>query len=139
MKYVYTATFSLEPDTENTYNVNFTDLPGCHTFGVGLDDAIDMAEDVLCLWLYSKEADKEAIPAATPPNKIRVKGDDFATAISVDTDTYRRYYENKAIKKTLSIPSWLNQRAEDANINFSQLLQRAIKNELHITEQNTQV
>jgi post-segregation antitoxin (ccd killing protein) len=53
----------------------------------------------------------------------------------VDTDNYRRYFENKAVKKTLTIPMWLNQRAEDANINFSQLLQKALKTELHITEQ----
>jgi len=135
MKYVYTAIFSLEPGTKDTYNVSFPDLPGCNTFGVGLNDAISMAEDALCLWLYSKETDKETIPAAAPPNKIKASGDDFTTAISTDTDTYRRYYENKAVKKTLTIPSWLNQRAEDANINFSQLLQQALKTELHIHDQ----
>lgn len=134
MKYVYTAVFSLEEGTTDTYNVSFPDLPGCNTFGEGLNDAIEMAKDALCLWLYSKEQDKETIPTATPPSKIKVAGDDFITAISVDTDTYRRYYENKAVKKTLTIPSWLNEQAEQANINFSQTLQKALKEELHIAQ-----
>jgi len=134
MKYAYTAIFNLEPGTAETYNVSFPDLPGCNTFGTDLNDAISMAEDALCLWLYGKETDNELIPAATPPSQIAVSGNDFITAISVDTTTYRRYFENKAIKKTLTIPTWLNQRAEDANINFSKLLQQALRNELQITE-----
>ena len=134
MKYVYTAIFNLEPDTEDTYNVHFPDLPGCSTFGTGVNEAITQAEDVLSLFLYDKEEEKTEIPPATPPHEIKATGKDFTTSISVDTDNYRRYFENKAVKKTLTIPTWLNQRAIDANINFSQVLQQAIKDELHITE-----
>ena len=134
MKYVYTAIFNLEPGTKETYNVKFPDLPGCNTFGENLSDAINMAEDALCLWLYDAEESGDTVPFASSPHTIEVAGDDFITAISVDTETYRRYYSNKLIKKTLNIPVWLNQRAEEANINFSQTLQRAIKEELQIQE-----
>ena len=54
-------------------------------------------------------------------------------AISVDTDDYRRFYENKLVKKNLNIPSWLNAKAEAANVNFSQVLQKALKAELNLT------
>lgn len=132
MKYAYTAIFSLEPNTESTYNVYFPDLPGCLTFGSSLEEAITMAKDVLCLWLYDMEQQKADIPLPTPPININVSGGDFITAIAVDTDNYRRYFDNQSVKKTLTLPMWLNQRAEDANINFSQTLQKALKEELGV-------
>lgn len=132
MKYVYTAIFSLEPKTKSTYNVHFPDLPGCLTFGDNLEEAITMAKDVLCLWLYDMEQGKADIPLPTPPAEINVSGSDFITAIAIDTDNYRRYFDNQSVKKTLTIPMWLNQRAEDANVNFSQTLQKALKEELNV-------
>ena len=130
MKYVYVAVFNLEDDG---YTVYFPDLPGCHTCGGNLSDAINMAQDVLCLWLYHHEQESKSIPPATHPNKIQTGDGDFTTAISVDTDDYRRFYENKLVKKNLNIPSWLNAKAEAANINFSKVLQKALKAELKLT------
>ena len=92
-----------------------------------------MANDALCLWLYHLEEKKEAIPAATHPKDIKVAGEDFVMAVSVNTDDYRRFYENKLVKKNLNIPSWLNAKAEAANVNFSQVLQKALKAELNLT------
>ena len=83
-----------------------------------------MSNDALCLWLYHLEEEKTTIPAASHPKDIKVTGEDFVIATSVDTNYYRRFYENKLVKKNLNIPSWLNARAEAANINFSQVLQR---------------
>lgn len=134
MKYVYTAIFNPEDNNAGAYNVSFPDIPGCLTFGTSLEDAIKMAEDALCLWLYDEETGGKAIPKASAPNEVKTKGNDFITAIAVNTDYYKRYYENKSVKKTLTLPSWLNQRAEDANINFSKILQRALKEELEIAE-----
>jgi hypothetical protein len=79
------------------------------------------------------EEDKMETPAASDMKEIKSEPDDIITLISVDTETYRRYYENKLVKKTLKIPSWLNERAETANINFSKTLQRALKEELQLT------
>jgi len=132
VKYTYTAIFTLEEN--GLYNVTFPDLQGCYTSGNDMADAIYMAQDVLCLSLYDMEQDKKTIPLASKPQEIKVGENQFTSVIAVDTETYRRYYENKAIKKTLTIPMWLNERAERANINFSGTLQEALKSQLQIQE-----
>ena len=134
MKYAYPAIFKLEPGTESTYNVSFPDLPGTYTFGVSLVDAIEMAQDALCLTLYDMEQEKESIPPPTQPTDIKLTGDDFVTVISTDTDYYHRFYSNKLVKKTLNIPMWLNEKAIQANVNFSNILQEALKSHLHIQD-----
>jgi len=135
MKYVYTAVFTPEPSKETEgktlYCVEFPDL-GCHTCGQDLSNALDMAKDVLCLHLYELEQEGKPIPAATLPQNIKVRKGEFLTAVDVDTEFYVKFYEKKAVKKTLTIPSWLNQRAETANINFSKVLQKALKEELQL-------
>ena len=132
MKYAYTAVFT--PEENGAYSVHFPDLPGCYASGDDLPDAVRMAQDALCLWLYDMEQDKVAIPSATRPHAIGTEGEEFTSVVAVDTETYRRFYENRSIKKTLSIPMWLNEQAERANVNFSQTLQKALKEELHIAQ-----
>ncbi|MCL2140591.1 MAG: type II toxin-antitoxin system HicB family antitoxin [Dehalococcoidia bacterium] len=134
MKYVFTALFVPEPSETNKklLSVYFPDLPGCHTCGDDLGDALYMAKDALSMWLYMMERENKPIPAATPPKDIKINGDEFITAIAADTDDYRRFRENKATKKSLTIPTWLNEQAEAANINFSQTLQKALKEELQL-------
>ena len=131
-KHVYPAIFSKESDGK--YSVVFPDIENCFTGGDDMADAIEMAEDVLCLTLYDMENDGRAIPS---PSDCKVIETDDASVISLvrcDTEFYRRYYENKSVKKTLSIPMWLNERAERANVNFSGILQEALKEHLHILE-----
>ena len=94
MKYVYTAIFYPDP-TENNKNllsVTFPDLPGCLTCGDDLSDALEMAEDALCLWLYHMEEENRDIPDPTPPQNIKAEGNSFISAISVDTNYYRKFY-----------------------------------------------
>ena len=131
MKYVYPAIF--RPESEGGFSVFFPDIERGATQGDTIAECIDMAEDFLCLALYRMEESKVEIPEARSIKKVECGPDDIVTLISVDTETYRRFYENKLIKKTLNIPSWLNERAEAANINFSQTLQKALKEELHLT------
>jgi hypothetical protein len=97
-------------------------------------DALDMAEDVLCLTLYDMEKDHRAIPAPTNIKDIVTGKSDVVSLVGCDTEFYRRFYENKSVKKTLTIPMWLNERAERAHINFSGALQDALKFQLHIHE-----
>ena len=132
MKYTYTAIFT--PEKNGLYSVTFPDLRGCYTSGNDMSDAIYMAQDVLCLTLFDMEQDKKTIPVASKPQDIKVTDDQFTSVVAVDTETYRRYYENKSVKKTLTIPMWLNERAERANINFSGVLQEALKTSLQIHE-----
>ncbi len=129
MKYIYPAVF--EPE-EKGYAVSFPDLPGCYTTGDDLNDAMYMANDALCLWLYDREVEKAQIPEPSNVNEIKHSDTSFVTLIPCDTDFYRRYYSGKSIKKTLSIPEWLNYEATANGINFSQVLQDALKSVLGI-------
>jgi len=130
MKYAYTAIFT--PEENGLYSVNFPDLLGCYTSGDNMSDAAYMAQDVLNLTLYDLEQDNKPIPKASKPQDIKIAGEQFASVIFVDTEKYRRFYENKSVKKTLTIPAWLNDLAEKEGVNFSHVLQGALKEKLHV-------
>lgn len=129
-KYVYPAIFT--KDDDGMYFINFPDFEACFTQGDDIQDGLFMANDVLCLTLYNMEENKEEIPASSDPLKIKVKDNEFVTLVSCDTMEYRKFYDNKAVKKTLTIPSWLNAMAEKEDINFSQVLQEALKERLQV-------
>jgi len=132
MKYIYPAVF--RPEDIGGYFIFFPDIQMGGTQGDDMLDGMEMAEDFLCLAIYEMEERGKAIPPPSSLKSLELQPDDFATLVAVDTDDYRRYYENKMVKKTLNIPSWLNVKAKDANINFSQILQKALKEELQISE-----
>ena len=124
MKYIYPAVFTKEED--GGYSVVFPDLESCYTCGDSLEQAMDMAEDCLALVLYGYETDKKEIPAASSIDSITTNSDEFVSLIKCDTLSYRKQYSNKAVKKTLTIPEWMNDEGMRAGINFSQLLQDAL-------------
>lgn len=128
-KYVYPAIFTPE---ENGYSISFPDIESCYTSAQTLEDGMVMANDVLCLKLYDMEENGDVIPAASGAKDIAVEGDAFVTLVACDTVEYRKLYDNRAVKKTLSIPAWLNTLAEREGINFSMVLQNALKSQLHI-------
>jgi len=132
MKYVYPAIF--RPEEDGGYSVIFPDIRRGATQGDNMIDAMEMAEDFLCSVLYDIEEERVEIPAPSNVKSIETQPDDIATLISADTTDYRRFKENRVIKKTLTIPSWLNAKAEAASINFSQTLQRALKDELQLVD-----
>ena len=113
MKYIYPAKFIKQ---NLGYTVDFLDF-NCTTEGDSLESAIEMAKEAMALYL--EDLSVADIPKATVP-------------IELDIDEYRKKYDNKAIKKTLTIPNWLNTKAEANNLNFSKILQNALKKELHI-------
>lgn len=131
MKYVYPAIFTPEP--EGGYCVMFPDLPGCITCGDTITEAIEMGRDALSMWLCDAENKNEPIPPASKLSDIQ-HDNGFVNLIDTDTDEYRRLNDNRAVKKTLSIPSWLNAQAEKAGVNFSQILQDALKSHLGIKQ-----
>ena len=128
-KYVYPAIFHPNED-DGSITVTVPDLPGCITEGKDLADAIFMAEDAFSLWLWYTEDHHEPIPAPTQPPVVTAP--EFVNYVYGDTDEYRRKNDSRAVKKTLSIPSWLNARAEQAGVNFSQVLQEALKERLGV-------
>ena len=127
-KYVYPAVFSCEED--GAYAVDFPDLPGCYTSGSDLPDALEMAQDALALMLYHMEEEGRAIPSASNILTLPPQKNAFASYVACDTKIYRRTHHTRAVKKTLSIPEWMNEEAENAGINFSQTLQDALKEKL---------
>ena len=133
MTYVYPAVF--HPEAEGGFFVYFPDIARGATQGETVAECIKVATDFLCLALYDMEEDNIPAPLVSDSKSVQAEPTDIVTLISADTEDYRRYFENKAVKKTLTIPMWLNKRAEEANINFSKLLQQALKSELQISDQ----
>lgn len=122
MRYVYPAVFT--PEENGQISVYFPDLESCYTCGDDLVDALYMAEDVLAMTLVSYENNSTPIP--TPSKKLSLEDGEFQNFIVCDTDSYRKQNMNRAIKKTLTIPEWLNEKALAQGINFSQVLQEAL-------------
>lgn len=91
-----------------------------------------MAEDALALTLYGYEKDGREIPKASAPAAITVSENEFVNFIACDTMAYRKMYNNKAVKKTLTIPEWLNEAATSMGLNFSQVLQEALISKIQI-------
>ena len=125
---VYPAIFTYD-SKEKKYLVDFIDLKGCSTFGNSLPEVFAMAQDAM--GLYLDELIKFPKPTTNFEN-IRLKRNQFINYVEIDMENYRKKYNNKAVKKTLSIPSWLNTLCEKNNINFSQVLQEALKEKLGI-------
>ena len=128
-KYAYPAIFTKE---DTGYSVEFPDIEGCFTSGENLPDAMEMAEDALCLMLFDHEEDGEVIPPPSDVKDIQAKTKETVSLICCDTVEYRKLYDSKAIKKTLTIPNWLNTLSEKAGINFSSTLQEALMAKLDI-------
>jgi len=132
MKYVYPAIINEE---DGKFLISVPDLPGLHTFGDDMAEALYMAQDAIEMWLWDAENKYEVIPKASDPKKITEmckSPDQVVSLIAADTDEYRRQNDTKSVKKTLSIPSWLNHKAEMANAPFSQILQQGLKEYLKI-------
>lgn len=129
-KYVYPAIFTRE--SEGDYSVSFPDVKGCYTQGKTLPEAIEMAEDALGLMLCTYEDKKMDIKSPTDVHDIHVESNQTVSLILCDTVKTRKEIDNRAVKKTLSIPQWLNTMAEENGINFSQVLQKALKAELNL-------
>ncbi len=128
-KYVYPAIFTPE---ESGFSIVFPDIDGCFTQGEDIADGIKMAEDALALMLTYYEDEQKEIPTPSPINTLVLENGAFTSYISCDTAVYRRLMNNVAVKKTLSIPSWLNDSATAAGLNFSQVLQEALKEKLNL-------
>ena len=110
---------------EGGFWITFPDFPECMTQGENMQDAYEMAWDALGLAVVSRIENRESLPPATEPYAITAVSDTFCIA-------YQKKHNSKAIKKTLSIPEWLNEAATDMNVNFSQVLQDALIQKLNL-------
>ena len=102
------------------------------TQGESLTEAIEMARDAIGMCGCYMQDEKKDIPIPTDIGNVTKEASDILTLVDVDFDEYRKKHEMRTVRKNVTIPSWLNEEAESANINFSALLQKAIKAELHL-------
>ena len=100
--------------------------------GESLAEAIEMARDAIGMCGCYMQDEKKDIPIPTDIGNVTKEASDILTLVDVDFDEYRKKHEMRTVRKNVTIPSWLNEEAESANINFSALLQKAIKAELHL-------
>ncbi len=104
-----------------------------NTQGENITDAMEMARDAIGVVGIDMEDEGETLPEPSEVSAIKAdSADDIVTLVDVDFGEYRRKNDMKAVKKTLTIPSWLNFEAEKAGINFSAILTAALKSELKI-------
>ncbi|MCD7892180.1 MAG: type II toxin-antitoxin system HicB family antitoxin [Erysipelotrichaceae bacterium] len=122
MKY-YPAVFVQEEDGK--YSVTFPDIPEAITFGNNLKNAIEMAEECLGLCLIGRIEDNEEMPSVCYDN-IKLEENEFIVLIKFDSIEFNKKYNNKSVRKNVTIPAWLNEIAEKRNINFSKVLQNAL-------------
>jgi len=127
MRLVYPAVFTEE---DGCYIVEFPDLEGCQTFADTLDEALEYAEEALTGYLLTL-LEAEEIPAKPTEIKKVNPQDGFVSLISANISSYR---ETKAVKKTLTIPTWLNNMAVDRGINFSEALKEALIGKIGISK-----
>lgn len=124
---IYPAIFQKE---DTGYFVKFPDLDGCATQGETLEEAVAKANEVL--GFYLEDFDLNSLPEASDITDITLPDNSFASIVSVDMVEYHKKRNSKAVKKTLSIPQWLNEVALKENLNFSQILQEALIERLEL-------
>ena len=123
--YIFPAVFLKE---EDGYSVSFPDIDGAFTCGETFEEALFMAKD--CLELNLDTVDE--IPHVSDIDKIKLIENDYLVMVQADMLNFRKKNDNKPVKKTLTIPKWLNDLGIEKKINFSKVLQDALKEKLQV-------
>ena len=124
-KIYYPAVFHPE---EVGFSVYVPDVDGCITQGDTLEEATEMAFDAIGLCLEGAQT----LPAPSLPPSIQTEPGDFVALVPFDPLEYQKKHNTRAVKKTLTLPAWLNKMAEEQHIKFSSVLQAALKQQLHL-------
>ncbi len=130
-KLYYPAVFHIAE--EGGFWITFPDIPECMSEGDNLEEAYKMASDALGLAITSRMEDREEIPTPSQITSIDLSEnkDEFVAIIEFDLEEYRKKYSSRSVKKTLTIPEWLNKEATDRGLNFSKILQEALIKEIN--------
>ena len=127
--YIYPAILDYADDG---ISIEFPDLPGCLSCAEGDEEALFNAKEALRGWLLVSEEAGDIIPEPTLLKNIKLDNNQKAMLVDVCLALYRDPFRSRAVKKTLTIPAWLNEVAERERVNFSAVLQNALKEQLHI-------
>lgn len=123
--FVYPAIFHPNSD-DDSYTVTFPDLPGCITEGSDLDNALYMAQDAMSVWMEYTIEHKEPVPASSSLPDVHCDTGEFVNLIRADVK------DTKAVRRTVSLPKWLDDRASETGLSLSRILQDALKERLSI-------
>lgn len=126
--YLFFALF--HPEEDGQFTILYPDLPGAISGGEDMDDAVSMATDLLEGFLIGMQEDGEVIPAASKYDTIEVPKGDLLVPVKVNLAIARQKFTNQLIKKTLTIPAYLNELGNAAGINFSALLTESLEEKL---------
>jgi predicted RNase H-like HicB family nuclease len=124
-EYLFPAVFKHHSDY---FLIHFPDLEGCFSKGNSEYDAYRNAQEALSIYILSLERHKMNIPEPSKPKSIEHEDDECVVLICSNKEKYKK---TKSVKKTLTIPDWLNEAAEARHFNFSSILQQALNDELN--------
>lgn len=119
-EYVYPALFHLN-EADGSYTITYPDFPGCISEGKSLENALYMAQDALRVWIGYLLDQGDALPAATPAPQIETDPGEFVNLVRAEIR------DNKAVRRTVSIPKWMDDRVSDSGISLSRVLQDALR------------
>lgn len=132
-RYAYPAVFiPCNEEDGGGYEVRFPDLENCFTAGDTVEEAVEQAKYVLEDCLYHAEKNDEPMCLSTPLEKVACPKGGLKQLVVAVMPPVRRAWSNRAVKKTLTIPAWLDELAKEQEVNFSQILQSALKEELGV-------
>lgn len=135
-RYLFPAVFEV---TDDSIGVYFPDLPGCISVGNDETEAVINAKEALTLHLYGMEEDGEEIPDPSSVRSIQanLEPNEYVVMIEVWMPPFRDRMNQRAVKKTLTIPKWLDDVAKNYDVNYSHILQEALKKHLGLTEKRS--
>ncbi len=123
-EYVYPALFHSKED--GSFTITYPDLPGCISEGKSLGNAMYMAQSALTQWIEYLTDKKQSIPLASNLESIKTTQDEFVNLIRVEIK------ENRAVKRTVSIPKWMDDKVIETGLSLSRVLQDALKEKLNV-------
>ena len=125
-EYIYPAIFHLNED-DGSYTITFPDLPSCITEGKNLSNALYMAQDLLTQWAAYTESRGETLPPASPLENVNCESGEF---VNLNRAVVR---DDRAVRRTVSLPKWLDDQVSAAGLSLSRVLQDALKERLNLT------
>jgi len=122
MSYIFPAIF--EKNADRSYTITFPDLPGCISEGKDLNNALEMSQDALSQWLSYLIEEERDIPEPQEPTTIKTTENQFVNLVKA------KKLNTKAVRRTVSIPAWMDKSASEAGLSLSKILQDALKEKI---------
>lgn len=126
--------YPIQIERDGDFFVVFVPDFNINTQGASIAEAMEMARDAIGMCGCYMQDNNQSIPAPSNIEDVKAEKNGIVTMVDVNFQEYRRKHDLRAVRKNLTIPSWLNEEAEAAGLNFSAVLQNALKKELHISD-----